>query len=162
MPNALLVVLVLLPAILAYLLKSNAALAFLALCGGFAAIALSGSDIEQLVGKTKITSLTSNNVDLLLLLAPLLLTLVFTFKAASTKQQRLLQLIPALCAGALVAAVAAPMFNQALNTNFSDLQTWKNLQNVQSYSVGIGLIVSLLLIWSSGFIHAKSHSKKHK
>jgi CDP-diglyceride synthetase len=137
MPNALLVVLVLLPAILAYLLKSNAALAFLALCGGFAAIALSGSDIEQLVGKTKITSLTSNNVDLL-------------------------QLIPALCAGALVAAVAAPMFNQALNTNFSDLQTWKNLQNVQSYSVGVGLIVSLLLIWSSGFMHAKSHSKKHK
>jgi hypothetical protein len=43
MSDALLATLILLPAVLAFFLKSNAALGFLALCGGFAAITLSGS-----------------------------------------------------------------------------------------------------------------------
>jgi hypothetical protein len=162
MPNALLAVLVLLPAVLAYFLKSNAAIAFLALCGGFAAITLSGSDIEHLFGKTKITSLTSNDVDLILLAVPLLLTLLLTFRSVSARKQRLLHSIPALCAGGLLAIIAAPMFNQALNTSFSRVQLWHQIQNAQSSIVGVGLIFSLLLIWSSGLMHSKSHAKKHK
>jgi hypothetical protein len=38
MSDALLAVMILLPAVLTFLLKSNAAIGFLALCGGFAAI----------------------------------------------------------------------------------------------------------------------------
>lgn len=162
MADALLAVLILAPAILAYLLKSNAAVAFLALCGGFAVITLSGSDIEHLFGKTKITSLTSNDVDLILLVLPLLLTLVLTFKAVSSKRQKLVQLIPALCAGALLAVVAGPMFSQALSTNFSNSQAWKDIQKIQSYIVGTGLLFSLLLVWFGGFMHGRSPSKKHK
>ena len=161
MPEALLAILIFLPVVLAYLLKSNAALAFLSLCGGFAAITLSGSDIEQLFGKTKITSLTSNDVDLILLVVPLLFTLLFTFRAVTAQKQRLLHAVPALCAGGLLAIVAAPMFNQALNTNFDSLSVWKNLQNAESYVVGVGLLFSLLLVWTGGFMPAKSHSKKH-
>ena len=162
MANALLAVLVLAPVILAYLLKSNAASAFLALCGGFAAITLSGSDIEHLFGKTKITSLTSNDVDLILLLAPLLLTLLLTFKSVSVGKLRLGQLLPALCAGALVAVIGAPMLSDSLNVNVASSPFWKDLQNIQSYVIAVGLLSSLLLIWSGGFTHAKSHSKKHK
>jgi hypothetical protein len=163
MPDVLLAVLVLAPAILAYFLKSNAAQAFLALCGGFAVITLSGSDVQHLFGKTKITSLTSNDVDLILLVVPLLLTLFLTFKAVSTTSKtRLIQIIPALCAGGLLATVAAPMFNQALNINVSDSQLWQNMQNVQSYIVGLGLLSSLLLIWGNGFAHWRSRGKKHK
>lgn len=161
MANALLAILILTPIILAYLLKSNAAAAFLALCGGFAAISLSGSDIEHLFGKTKITSLTSNDVDLILLVLPLLLTLLFTFRAVSSKRQRLLHGLPALCAGALLAIVAGPMFSQALSTNFSNSQAWKDLQNIQSYVVGAGLLFSLLLIWSGNLLPSHPH-KKHK
>ena len=162
MAEALLAVLVLLPAAITYLLKSNAALGFLALCGGFSVITLSGSDVQHLIGQTKITSLTSNDVDLILLLAPLLLTLLFTFRAVSNKRQSLLQIIPALLAGALLATVAGPMFNDIVNTNFSSLESWKWLQNAQSWIVGGGLLSSLLLLWASGFTHAKSHGKKHK
>ena len=161
MPEALLATLVLLPAVLAFLLKSNAAASFLALCGGFTAITLSGSDVEHLLGKTKITSLTSNDLDLILLVLPLLLTLIFTFKSAASKQQRILQIIPALCAGALLAVVAAPMFNEALNTDFTKIPAWKTMQDIQSYIIGVGLLISLLLIWISGFSHHKKHKKKH-
>ncbi|MBX4188501.1 hypothetical protein KW792_00165 [Candidatus Saccharibacteria bacterium] len=162
MTDALLATLILVPLVLTFFLKSNAALGFLALCGGFAAITLSGSDIEHLVGQTKITSLTSNDVDLLLLAVPLLLTLFFTFGSSGGKNQRWLQLLPALCAGGLLAVVAVPMISDLLNTNYNDSQVWKQLQNAQSYVVGVGLLSSLLLVWSNGLRHAKSHRKKHK
>lgn len=160
MADVYLVILVLLPVALTYFLKSNAAIAFLALCGGFTILTLSGSDIEQLVGKTRITSLTSNNVDLALLALPLLLTLFLSYKSVSSKNRRYFQLAPALCAGALLAIVAAPMLSDALSTNFNQSQTWKNLQDIQTYVVGAGLLASLMLVWTGG--HTHGHSKKHK
>jgi hypothetical protein len=162
MSDALLATLILLPAVLAFLLKSDAALAFLALCGGFAVITLSGSDIEHLFGKTKITSLTSNDLDLILLAVPLILTILFTFKSVTNNSQRLMHIIPALCAGGLLAAIAAPMFSDAINANISNSEAWRSIRNIQSFIVGAGLLVSLLLIWSRGFIHSKPHGKKHK
>lgn len=159
MADILLAVLILAPAALAYLLKSNAALGFLALSGGFTVITLSGSDIEHLFGKTRITSLTSNDVDLLLLIVPLLLTLLFTYRSVSSKNRRLFELIPALCAGGLLAMVAAPMLSDNIATNISNSQFWQNLQNIQSYVIGIGFLSSLLLIWSKGL---GSHGKRHK
>jgi hypothetical protein len=161
MSEVLLAVLVFLPVVLTYLLKSNAALAFLTLCGGFSVITLSGSDIEHLFGKTKITSLTSNDIDLILLLAPLILTLLLTFRAVLSNKLRIVHLIPAVCAGALLATVAGPMLSDVVNSDISKLTAWKSLQDAQSWVVGAGLLVSLLLIWTSGFSHAKSH-KKHK
>jgi hypothetical protein len=161
MAEALLAVLVFLPAVLAYLLKSNAALAFLALCGGFTAITLSGSDIQQLFGKTKITSLTSNDVDLILLLAPLLLTLLLTFKNVAAARLRIIHILPALCAGALLAIVAGPMLSDVVNSDISNLNAWKDLQNAQSWIVGAGLLLSLMLIWTGNLSQSKPH-KKHK
>lgn len=160
MADVFLIILVLLPAVLAYLLKSNASISFLALCGGFTLLTLSGSDIEQLVGKTKITSLTSNNVDLALLAVPLLVTLLLTYRSVTSKNKRYFQTIPAVCAGGLLAVVAAPMFSDALSTNFAGSQLWKDLQNIQTSIVGVGLLTSLLLIWSGG--KSRPHSKKHR
>ena len=162
MTDVLLAILILLPAVLTYFLKSNAAVGFLALCGGFAAITLSGSDIEHLIGQTKITSLTSNNVDLALLVVPLLFTLLLTYGSISSKSGRYFSIIPAVCAGCLLAIVAAPMFSNALQMNVTDSNLWKNLKDLQSYVVAGGLIASLLLIWIGGFGHARSHSQKHK
>jgi hypothetical protein len=160
MADTLLAVLILLPAVLAFLLKSNAALGFLALCGGFATITLSGSDIEQLVGQTRITSLTSNNVDLALLTVPLLLTLLLSYKSVSSKNSRYFSVVPALCAGGLLAIVAAPMFSTALQVSVTNSKFWQDLKDLQAYVVAIGFLASLLLMWSGGLKHG--HSKKHK
>jgi hypothetical protein len=164
MDEALLAVLALLPAVLSYLLKSNAALSFLALCGGFAAITISGSDVQHLIGKTKITSLSSNDIDIILLIAPLILTLFFTIRSVTSAKLRLVHLVPALCAGGMLAIIAGPMLSDVVNSDISKLTFWKDLQNLESWIVGAGLMASLLLVWSSGFTHAKSHShgKKHK
>jgi len=164
MAEALLATLLLLPAVISYFLKSNAAVSFLALCGGFAVSTLSGSDIQHLFGQTKITSLTSDDISLLLLALPLIFSLLFTFRAISSRGIRLAHAVPAICAGGLLAAVSAPTFSNALNINLAHSPLWKDLQSAQSYIVGAGLLVSLLLVWSSGFGHARSHKhgKKHK
>lgn len=162
MSDALLATLILLPAVLTFILRSDAAAAFLALCGGFALLTLSGSDIQHLVGQTRITSLSSDDVDLALLLAPLVLTLLLTFKAVPTKRKLVAYLVPALCAGGLLAVVAAPMFSGALDVDITQSAFWKVLHNAESYIVGAGLLSSLLLIWVAGFKNANSHSKKHK
>jgi hypothetical protein len=162
MADVLLIILILLPAVLAFLLKSDAALAFLALCGGFAATTLSGSDIQHLVGHTKVTSLTSNNVELTLLAVPLLFTLLFSFKTVSGKSRRYFMLKPALCAGGLMAIVAGPMFSDVLNSSVTDSQFWAKLKDAQSFVVGIGLLASLVLVWSGSLAHSRSHGKKHK
>jgi hypothetical protein len=38
------------------------------------------------------------------------------------------------------------------------------LKDAQSYIVGVGLLASLLLVWTGGFSHGRSHGhgKKHK
>jgi hypothetical protein len=54
------------------------------------------------------------------------------------------------------------MFSSAVGSDVAKLTAWKDLKTAQSYIVGAGLLSSLLLIWSGGFIHAKSHGKKHK
>lgn len=162
MAVALLVTLLLLPAVLAYLLRSNAAVSFLALCGGFAVSTLSGSDIEHLFGKTRITSLTSDDLSLLLLSLPLVFSLLFTLRAIASRGLRLAHVVPAVCAGGLLAAVAAPTFSDALNINLAHSPFWKDLQSAQSYIVGAGLLASLLLVWSGGFSHARSHGKHDK
>jgi len=162
MSDALLLVLILFPAVLSFFLKSNAGLGFLAFCGGFTAITLSGSDIQHLVGHTKITSLTSNNVDLALLILPLLLTLLFTYNSVSSKKLRYISVIPALCAGALLAVVAAPMFGSALQTNLSDSSFWHKLEDIEFYIVAVGLLSSLGLVWAASFSHNGRHKKKHK
>ena len=160
MDSALIVVLILLPAALAYFLRSNGALGFLALCGGYTAMTLSGSDIEQLVGKTRVTSLSSSNIDLALLIAPLLLTLLFTHKSASLQPAwKAMHAVCALLAGGMLAIVAGPMLSGILNISYSDSVIWKNLQAGQSYIIGIGLLLSLLLIWLNS---PKPFGKKHK
>jgi hypothetical protein len=164
MAEALLATLLLLPAVVSYFLKSNAAVSFLALCGGFAVSTISGSDIQHLFGKTQINSLTSDDISLLLLALPLILTLLLTFRSISSTGLRLAHAVPAICAGGLLAAVSAPTFSNALNINLSHSPVWKNLQSAQSYIVGAGLVVSLLLVWASGFGYARNHKhgKKHK
>jgi len=164
MAEALLATLLLLPAVISYFLKSNAAVSFLALCGGFAVSTISGSDIQHLFGKTQINSLTPDDISLLLLALPLILTLLLTFRSITSRGLRLAHTIPAVCAGGLLAAVSAPIFSNALNINLVHSPLWKDLQLAQSYVVGTGLIASLLLVWASGLGYARSHKhgKKHK
>lgn len=152
MADAILAVLVFGPALITYSLKSNAALAFLAVCGSFMLITLAGADLRELTGRLDL-QVDSSTLNLALLLLPLLITLLITRKRSSSGQIRsLLQLVTAVCAGGLLALVSVPLVNVTLAPEFADSWGWDKLQNLQTAIIGIGLALSLLLIW---FSHTK-------
>ena len=160
MPDAILATIILTPLALTFFLKSNAALAYLALCGSFVLISFAGSDIKDLTGTLKL-QIDSGTANLAILIFPFLLTLLLANKAFSGKGMFLAQLAAALLAGAFLALVGVPLLNEASRTDFSGSWTWENLQKAQTPVIVAGVSWSLLLVWFGGFKHAKKHKKSH-
>jgi hypothetical protein len=157
-PNILLAVLIFGPVAITFLLKSNAAQAFFALCAGFTVISYAGADLADL---TKNLSFQINNttLNLVLLVAPLLLTLLLTKKAFSGSIKPLLNYAVALCAGVLLALVAVPLLSESARLNFANNTFWNDLQRIQTPAIAGGAGLSLLLTW---FAKSPHHPKKHK
>jgi hypothetical protein len=160
MADALLVAIIAAPLILAWLLKSNGALAFLTLAGAFTLITLGSAELQDLTGHLDI-QIDANTLNLAVLGVPLLVTLLLTRKTFSDtkKLKSLLQLAAALCAGGLLALVSVPLLNASARTNFAGSASWTNLQKIQVPIVAAGFLLSLLLIWSQKQPHAKKHKK---
>lgn len=158
MPDIILAVLVFAPLAVTFLLKSNAGLAFLALCASFTVISFSNIDIKDLT-KNLSFQLTSSTFNLILLIAPYALSLLLCRKAFHGQLKGLLQYAAALCGGALLALVAIPLLNESTRINFANSWAWNDLQNIQTPVIIAGAGISLLLIWFGG---SHSSGKKHK
>lgn len=161
MADVILAALVLVPALLTWLLKSNAALSFLALCAGFVVISFAGTDLENLTGQLNF-SINSGTLNLALLVLPLLFTLLFTKHAFTGGAIRLLHMAIALCAGGLLALIAIPLLSGSVRANFADSKLWMDLQNIQSEVIGAGVFLSLVLIWANSLKKSSIKAKKHK
>lgn len=149
------------PLLLTFLLKSNAALSFLALCAGFVVISFAGSDLQNLTGQLNF-SINSSTLNLVLLILPLVLTLLLTRKSFSKAGGLLLHGLVALCAGALLALVGVPLLSDSVRANFADSNLWTNLQKIQSSVIGAGVFLSLVILWAQNLKKASSKDKKHK
>ncbi len=158
MVDAVLAVLIFSPLILTFLLKSNAAVSFLTLCGAFVLITFASADIKDLTGKISL-EVSSSTVNVIILILPLLLTLLLTRKAVSGGIKLILHLAAAFCTGVLLALVSIPLLNQSLRTNFSNSWGWTNLQKIQTPIIVVGVLLSFLLVWAGGFKHVKKHKK---
>ena len=158
MPNVLLAVLILGPAAITFLLKSSAAQAFFALCAGFVVISLAGADIADLT-KNLSFQLNNSTLNLVILIAPIALTLLFTRKSFAGSHMLLLNLVIALCAGVLLALVAVPLLSESARLDFANNAIWNDLQKIQTWAIAGGAGLSLLVTW---FSKTKHHSKKHK
>jgi protein-S-isoprenylcysteine O-methyltransferase Ste14 len=158
MPDVLLAILIFGPLAITILLKSNAAQAFFALCASFVVISFAGADIADL---TKNLSFQINNttLNLILLVAPLFLTLLIAKKSFSGPIKPLLNYAIAACTGVLLALVAVPLLSESARLNFANNTLWNDLQKIQTPAIAGGAGLSLLLTW---FGKSSHHSKKHK
>lgn len=150
------IALILSPAVLTFLLKSNAALGFLALCVGFVLSTSVIGDLKQLLSEMNL-SVTNSTLAITLLVLPLVLTLLITRKSNSKGLKLWLQLLVALTAGGLLALSVTPVIN-ADWLDLSKSEAWKNLLKIQSGIIGAGALLSFALVWLS----SKSRGKKHK
>ena len=158
MADIILAVLVFAPVALTFFLKSNAALAYLTLCGAFVLITFGNADLKQLTGHLDL-SLDSGTLNLILLALPVVLTLLLTRKAFSGQLKMTLHLLTALCAGGLLALVAVPLLNASSRADFVHNWGWNNLQRIQTLVIAAGFVLSLLIIWLGKH---STHSKHRK
>jgi hypothetical protein len=160
MTDALLAAIIAAPLILAWLFKSNGALAFLTLAGAFTLITLCSAELQDLTGHLDI-QIDANTLNLAVLGVPLLITLLLTRRTFSDikKFKSVLYLAAALCAGGLLALVSVPLLNASIRTDFAGSTGWANLQKIQVPIVAAGFLLSLLLVWMQKQPHAKKHKK---
>jgi hypothetical protein len=161
MANAILASFVLGPLLLTFLLKSNAALSFLALCAGFVVISFASFDLKNLTGQLNF-SVNSSTLNLTLLILPLLLTLLFTKGKSKNGFGRAVSLVIALCAGVLLALVGVPLLSSSLRSGFSDSTAWSDLQKAQAAVVGAGVFLSLMFVWAKNLKKSNLKDKKKK
>jgi intracellular septation protein A len=158
MTDAALAVFILLPLVITYFLKSNAALAFLALCGGYALESLASSDILNGLDKANL-KVDTVSLDLLLIVLPPLLTLLLTGRAISGSKKTILYLIAALLVGVCGVMIALPFLSAVMQLSLSTSKVWSLVQHIQSFAITGGVVYSLVLIW---FSKNKHPDKKHK
>lgn len=155
MTDVILAAIILAPAAVTFLLKSNAALGFLALCLGFVLSTSVIGDLKNLLSQMDLT-FTDSSIALTVLIAPILLSLLFSHGSASSGMKLYLQLIVAVCAGSLLALSLDPVLNLQASDAVGSSMLWQGLQNFQSVIIGAGGLLSLLLVWKK-----PSHKKKH-
>ena len=158
MTDAVLVAIIAAPALVTYLLKSDAALSFLALCAGFVLSTSVVTDLKHLLSETNL-SLTDKTLALILLLVPLVITLLTSRRSAGKGFKLYLHLLTAICVGGLLVLSLGPIINSSSQIDLAHSGVWDKLQNAQSIIIGAGALLSLFLIW---FKSLKYSSKKHK
>ncbi|HVX58149.1 MAG TPA: hypothetical protein VG964_00240 [Candidatus Saccharimonadales bacterium] len=146
MPDVALAVVILIPLALSFLLKSNAALAYLALCVGFVLSTSVVGDLKHLLSESNL-SVADDTLALCLLGAPYILTLLTCRKAHEKGALLYANLLVALLGGGLLALSAGPLINSETSFNILDSGFWSQLEKYQSAIIGAGATLSLLLVW---------------
>lgn len=158
MTDALLAVLILALPVLTFILKSSGALTFLAVCAGLSMLTLAGHDINHFLSKVNLEGLGKDNLVLILLIVPAILTVFFTIRQSAGKVARLLQTLAALSAGLLLALTSGPSLSQAMGLDITKSNSFSYLQKSQAYIVIIGSLYCLILVW----LAKSTRGKKHK
>lgn len=156
MANILLATLILGPLFLTLVLKSNAAMGFLVLCTGFVLNTSVIGDLQHLLSQINLST-TSTTLAIALLIIPLLITMLLTRRASKKGLKSLIHLLIALCSGGLLALSIVPILGSSLQSDVISSGFWTNLQKVQSEIIGIGAILSLLIIWLGDIKGRKKH-----
>jgi hypothetical protein len=163
MPLAVLIALVAGPVLLLYLLQVNAAFVFLSLCLGDVLVQFSGRDAASIVsGASTSANITNSTIKLALLVAPAVLTVLFMI-GTSKGQKRVLNVIPSVAVGILLALLAVPLLAPGLSNAVQGLPVWVNTRQLQSGIIAGSTLICLLFLWTSRPKHGahEKHKGKH-
>lgn len=160
---AILAVLVGVPIILLLVLRSNAAVVFLALCAGLVLQIYIGEDAALLLAMITPESGPAARQVLngtLILLPPLATAIMLRKKAKGLKL--ILNLIPAAAVGGLTVMAIVPHISPITNQKILESAYWRYLEDAQVLIVGLGVLSSLLLIKPSRKKDDDKKKKHHK
>jgi hypothetical protein len=160
--NIVLLVALVLPIVAMTILRVNAVMVFLGLCLGEVLVTFVGDDSSvmlNLFSSQRPSELSQSTLRLALLLAPAILTAVFTLFSIKGRGRVLLNIVPAAGAAFLGLVLAVPELSPGARTSIQNGQTWQQLTQAQAMIIGVSALVSLLFFWlqrRSGGHHSKA------
>ncbi len=154
---AILATIAVLPALAILLLCVNGAIAFMSLCLGSVLVTYTSSDVDTVFTAftNKDALATNQGVQLALLLAPFLLTILFT-RGSVKGAKNVVNLFPALATGLLCALLVVPLLPAATQRQVQHLSMWHQLSNAQTAVILAGAVFSLVFLL---FTHRKRHGE---
>jgi hypothetical protein len=152
--------LALLPVLAILLLRVNGAIAFMSLCLGSVLVAYTSTDVDDLVNSFAAKGALNVNqwVQLTLLIAPFLLTILFT-RGSVKGAKKMTNLLPALAAGLLFALLVVPLLSANIQRQIHHQAAWTQLSNLQTSVILGGALFSLIFLL---FTHRTRHDDEGK
>ena len=155
MTEVTLLVLLLLPLASIYFLKSSSIYFFFSVCAGFVLVSLASDDIGNLLHRTNLSSISSDSTNLILVFGPALLTLLLARKQRHGQVQKLLNMLAAICGGALMVLITAPFLGSVLPSDISGSSVWAAIQKNQAWLISLGALASFVSLWLEGSLKRK-------
>jgi hypothetical protein len=152
-----------LPVLIFVTLRVNAAMVFLSVCLGAILVEQVGTQAIEMTGlfTPKEYSASQTTINLVMLLAPAVLTTIVTAFSVHGRIKVALNLVPATAASMLAVLLAVPMLSRGLAFNLMSQQTWHILYNAEALVVGAGALVSLFFLWTQRRSFRKHDKRKH-
>ena len=144
---AILAALTLVPALLILLLRVNGAIAFMSLCLGNVLVTYTSKDVDTVFTSfTNKDALATNQwAQLALLVAPFLLTVLFT-RGHVKGMHKLTNVLPALATGLLFTLLVVPLLPSGVQNSIHGASEWRQLSNAQTAVILAGAICSLIFL----------------
>lgn len=148
-------------AVVLVFIRTNSAISFLALCAGNVLVNSSGDNMGLIASSlTSGAGIASNIAKIALLFLPMVVS-SFLLRGQISKSLFFLNLLPAICAGLLAVLFCVPLLPADIAKNVTDTETWKLIVQYQEFVIGIGLLLSVVLISATSKHHKSEKHKKH-
>lgn len=162
-PDVMLILLVGVPVAVLMIWRINAALVFLSACLGVVLLTLVGNDANDFADMF-LPFLSGNNLKLVLLLLPVVLTTIFMVKTLKGGWL-LFNILPAIGTGLVLALLVTPLLPPDYSQQVQASAMWHQLQQLQSLVIGASALACLFFLWSQRPKHASDrhghHGKRH-
>ena len=158
MQLAILCGIVILPLALLILLRTNAAVAFFALCSGAVLQNYTTRDVLSKVNTSLADSLSSPYASILIILLPFILAVLLLLKTVK-KSKISLHIVPAVCTGLVALALITPYFPTGSTfATISKQEAYIHIHDYQAAVIVVGILSSLLIF---ALKRPKKEDKKH-
>ena len=150
-----------LPILNAIILRVSAVFLFVSIAvGNFLVLYLSDDVILAINAFSKDKNIPMI-VQLVLLLLPVFLTLVFLRKS-TTRGKFLLHLVPLIGCGLSLAVFTLPILPQDIQNQLFESPSGNIFKNAQDLIVSVTSVLVLILTWHTHKQHGDTHGKKHR
>lgn len=165
-PEVIIIGIIVLPIVLLFLLRVNAALVFLSLCLGAVLVQFAGHDAATIIAGAAINAhATTSTVELALLFAPVILTILFMLKTVRGKSKRIFNVLPSIGVGLLALLLAVPLLPPSAKQAVMQDHLWQMVASLQSGVVALSTFICLIFLLLMRPKHApaeEKHAKHHK